>query len=245
MSNEEFDPWALTSGLVDKYKGKIEDAVFGFKADYNDGQTLLLMFDVMTDDSEVGEGGRDSLQFSCGAGWEAKEKGNLAVREDSKKKGFNQNSGLGQLLAAALESGAGEELKKRAGEHGPMEAGIWNGLEFEFERKNFEGTFNGEDRKWQRMLPIKFLGGSKNGTGKGSVKVSEKDDEASASEKSAGKTGDYGLDAGLLAKIKARAKKAESHDQFIELCFGEIEGLTSEAEEVIMDADGLYAEVNG
>lgn len=251
MADEkEFDPWHLTTGLAEKYTGVIKDPTFGFKADYMDGTRLLFLIEVQTDDDEIGENGLVNEQYTVGDGWEAKDKGLRCAREDGKKKGFNQNSGYGLFIAAAVQAGAGEVLKARSDADGPMKADIWEGLSFDFERKTF--TFKndkGEDQSYHRMLPVKFHGESGKGQSQSSS-MSSKTAEATSSDESSSATngnsgGNYGLDAGLLAKIKARAKKAGTHDEFIELCFGELgDQMTGVAEDVVMDAGGLYAEVH-
>lgn len=252
MADEEFDPWVLSSGLAEKYTGTVKDATFGFKADYQDGTRLLFMVDIQTDDSEIGDNGLVTEQYPVGDGWDVTEKGLKCKREDGKRKGFNKNSGYGQLVAAAVEAGAGGTLKERGGADGPMRADIWNGLTFDFERKEFKGNFDGQDRTWARMLPVKMIdGGKATAADSGSAKPTEKAAEAPtdttpSTNGNGAKGGDYGLDAGLLAKIKMRAKKANTHDEFIELCFGELaDSLGSAGEDVVMDADGLYAEVKG
>lgn len=244
MSDEEFDPFALSTGLADKFEGAITDPFFSFKPDYNNGETLLFQFDVNTGDSEIGDGGVVSLQYSCGNGWEAGNKGAIAQREDGKKKGFNQNSAMGQLIAAAMEC-AGDELRARAKniKEGPMSAALWDGLNFAWERKDFHTSINNEDVKYNRMLPVKLLDGSAKAAPASSAPAKEAPAEEEAPTASNGSTG-TGIDNGTLAKIKVRAKKAENHDEFMVLCYDEIPDLSAEAEALITD-EAQYAALKG
>lgn len=250
MSNEEFDPFALSTGLPDKFEGVVTEPYYAFNPEVGNGETLLFMIDVVSDDKEIGDEGVVSLRFPCGAGWEATEKGQVAVREDGKKKGFNQNSGMGNFVEALMGSGAVEALRAKADEHGPMRATLTEGMKFFWERKDYSSTINGEEAKWSRTLPVKYLGSGSDGTPKAASKASKPpvkespDVEEAAGGNPPGSNGD-GIDAGLLAKIKVRAKKAETHDDFMVLCFDELQPLSAEAEAIIMDESGLWAEVNG
>lgn len=250
MADEnEYDPWATTSGLVDDVTVTITDAYFTFDPQYNDGQTLLLKVAGQTDDEENPE--FDQF-FPCGNGWETTDKGKSASREDGKRKGFNKNSGYGMFFTRAIDAGAGEALKSRGT---PMEAEVWKGLTFHFKRESID--FGGEIGKKDRILPDVFLpegiGGSaakpvtKTTTPPaGASKVDKLPDDAPA-----GAGGGSGAAAGTLdllvplrAKLKKAARDAGSHDGFIEAAYG-IEGVDGNAalEEAILDPAGLYAEL--
>lgn len=246
--DEEFDPFKLETGLPSDYVGKVEDAYFGTKADYNDGQDLLLLMEVQTEDLEIGDGGKTTIQYTCGKDWEAYEKGAKARREDGKNKGFNENSGVGQLVKAAIQCGAGDVLRKRGGVDGPRDAGIWKGLTFRFERKEFSAEIDGEKRTWARMLPTEFKGegGSVSTTSSTSTTSGVATAVVAAPSNGAAAASVVSLDPALKAKLIARARKAESHDQFIELAYSEIPELSGNtaAEDAVMDVNGIYAEAN-
>lgn len=245
MAEDTFDPFALSTGLPDKFEGTVTEPYFAFNPEVNNGETLLFMIDVKTDDNELGEDGVVSLRFPCGAGWEAAEKGQLAVREDGKKKGFNQNSGMGNYVEALMGSGAVDDLRAKADEHGPMRATLTEGMKFFWERKDYASTINGEEAKWSRTLPVKYLGNGKGSSSKPAAATGKPVKESPDAEGDETPTATGGVDPGLLAKIKVRAKKAETHDEFMVLCFDELQPLSPEAEAIIMDETGLWAEVKG
>lgn len=244
-ADKEFDPWKLDTGLPTEFQGTVKEYFFTTDSDYNDGNTLLLKLEVQTDDPSIGDNGVTTLQFTCGDGWEAKDKGAKAAREDGKKKSFNENSGVGLLVKAAIEAGAGDVLRSRGKDTGPMAAGIWAGLTFEWERKEFTYKFDDGPRTTYRMLPVKFVGES---GGKSPAKEApEAEGDETPTDSAAESSNGSGLDAAMRAKLTARAKKAETHDQFIELCFDELDVAgNAELEAIVMDASdsGLFATAN-
>lgn len=238
---KEKSAWDLETGLPTEFQGIVEDAYFTVDSEYNDGQDLLLKFEVQTDDDQIGDGGKTTLQFTCGKGWEAAEKGAKAVREDGKSKGFQEQSGVGLLVKHALGTDAGAILRARVSDNvGPRDAAIWKGLTFDWERKEFSGKIEGEDRTWYRMLPVKFIGENVRA---GST-ASEPVKAAPPTEASNG-NGASAIDPAMRAKLLARAKASSSHDEFIEKCYSELDLAGNQAaEDAVMDANGIYAEAN-
>jgi hypothetical protein len=247
--DKEFDPWELTSGLVDDADVAFKECSFGFRSDYNDGQTLLFMADAIIDGDDGPE--ESELIFPCGNGWEATEKGAKAKREDGKRKGFNKNSGYGLLISAATEVGAGDVLKGRGT---PMEAAIWNGLVFHMKRKKI--SYGGDIGEKERLLPTEFKGYVD--AGKVTKPTTKPDTDqarkaAGVPAASAPAAADNGAATeGLPAKLRIGLRKlAEDvkggggdHDAFLEKAF-EMEGVegNSAAENAVMadGADSIWA----
>lgn len=246
MSDEnEYDPWATTSGLIDDVTVTITDAYFTFDPQYNDGQTLLLKVQGTTDDEENPE--FDQF-FPCGNGWETTDKGKSASREDGKKKGFNKNSGYGMFFTRAINAGAGEVLRDRGT---PMEADVWKGLTFHFKRETID--FGGEIGKKDRILPDVFLPNGMGGASApaaspkaagGAVTKADPGPETPAAGNSGASGGKLDIPVPLRAKLKVAARNAANHDAFIEAAYG-IDGVDGNAavEEAILDPNGLYAEL--
>ncbi len=222
-----FDPWELSSGLPDDFNGKVQDQFFGTDAEYNDGKTLILKLEVLTDDPEIGEAGVTTLMFPCGTGWEAMDNGKRCQREDGKDKKFNVQSGVGLLVKHAIEAGAGDVLK---GKGTPMHADIWHGMDFHWQRKEFSWKDGGETRTYNRTLPVKY-----NGVGGGPVASSPSTSAApaAASTPSAASNGSPAIDGKVKAKLRVLAREIKTaggtHDTFVERAFGEVEGVNGDA----------------
>jgi len=152
MPDEEFDPFAFGSGLQDDVDVAIVAGRFTTLSDYLDGTQLLWVADAIVD----GEDGPETQEFrySVGKGFEAAEKGGLAVREDGKKKPFNKSSIYARFVTAALDSGA--PLRERADEHGPNRASLFDGMVFHMSQTEYD--FGGEIGKRSYLMPDKFLG---------------------------------------------------------------------------------------
>lgn len=226
-----FDPWELSSGLPDDFNGVVQDAFFGTDADYNDGKTLILKLEVLSDDPEIGEAGVTTLMFPCGAGWETKNGGKECAREDGKQKRFNAGSGVGLLVKHSVEAGAGDILRQKGN---PMAAAIWIGMNFHWKRKEFSFKNGGETQEYSRTLPDAYLGAG------GTVAAPVAASSAPTATPAANGNGN-GINGVVKAKLKVLARdvktKGGAHDQFIERAFGEIEGVNGDAaaEDAVMD----------
>lgn len=234
--SDGFDPWAFTSGLLDDVTVKVEDSFFAFDADYNDGETLLLKWEVSTDDDDQPTA---TLMYPCGKGWEPKDKGAKAAREDGKSKAFGKQSGIGQLASAAIEAGAGDVLRERGN---PMEAAIWKGLSFHMKRKEID--YGGEIGKKERLLPTEFIqGASKSSASKAKAAPVEDDGDADAETPAASSA--PVLKGALKVKLMKLAKEHDDYDSFVEAAY-ELDGVdgNAAAEAAIDDQDGgIFATV--
>jgi hypothetical protein len=230
-----FDAYSFTDGLVTEYQGKITDAYFTYDDSYNDGESLLLKLEIQTDNSELGDGGAVIEQYPVGKGWETTDTGKTASREDGKPKALNKNSGVAVLVTSAIEAGAAAELKSRGI---PTDSAIWPGLEFTFARKEFTFKVDGEERSYGRMLITEY-----HGHGLGAAGGAVKPGKAEKGEK-----GENAVAGPIPPKVKIQLKKlameCDTHDEFIERAFVEIDGVDGDSvvESTVMDANGLYAD---
>lgn len=226
--DELFDPFTAETGLIDDFDFSIAEAWFTTDAGYNNGETLLLKLTGNTDNPDQPE---TTLQYSCGSGWEAEDNGKRAVREDGKRRRFNQSSGIWKLTEAAMNADAGDELRKRGT---PMEASMWVGLKFHMKRvEQGEGDF-----KTTRPLPVAFLGVV------GEGQASAPSGAAPASTPAATSNG-TGLSKVLEVKLKKLAKDCATHEDFIVAAF-ELEGVdgNADAERAVVD-EAWYTAARG
>lgn len=225
MASDEFDPFTPETGLIDDFDFTVEESWFTTDAAYNDGETLLLKLEGATDNPEQPD---VTVQYSCGNGWEASDGGKVAVREDGKKRRFNQSSGIWKLVEAAMNAGAGEALRSRGT---PMEASMWAGLKFHMKRvEQGEGQF-----KTTRPLPVSFLGEA----GEGSSA------SAAAPTVTPAASNGVGLSKVLEVKLKKLARDSDDHESFIVAAF-ELDGVdgNADAERAVVD-EAWYASAKG
>lgn len=259
--SDEFDPFALSTGLPDQLDITIEEAWFEFDPQYNDGQTLVFKITGMTNDEEFGEAGRGTLMYPCGAGWNVADRGAKAVREDgNERKGFNNGSGYGLFIDAAIGCDGAENVLRSEGRGDPRNAGMWVGLSWHVDRK--ERDYGGDIGKRSRLLPTKFLGeGGISGTpnkATGPAKKATGPVKSAGPVKAAGpvkkaapaavqelpadeptNTGAGGFAPGdaLYDTLYAMALAAPDHDTFMEQAFSSVEGVNGneEVEAAVMD----------
>lgn len=230
------DPWlAERSGLPDDFACTIERSYFGFDARYQGGQQLLLIWEISSDDPEVGE---QRIVWSCGNGWSSPD-GKVAVHERGYEE-FVKTSTIRRLVNRIFAEnvpelkGAAEVLRQRDNELGPRNAKVWEGLRFHMRRETLE--FGKGLEPQERLMPVKFLGvaGEKaKGKGapaaKGEAPGKETPKPAEEEPKPADKTAKI-----LKGKLIKLAKECETQDEFVSKAL-DIEGVT--------DDDELYADV--
>lgn len=247
MSNDQAVPegWETTSGLaLDDADIEILGVSFRYDAQYNNGETLLAVFEFRNEDEdEEGE-----QFFPCGKGWEPADKGQAAVHESGKSdKKFHKNTAYGELIDSALAAGAGAVL----GSRGPAtRAEVWTGLRFH--AKSEDKTFKVKDgnelveRTTSRIHFTEFLGEAGAKADEKPAKAAAKADEGdeSTSQVKAESNGSGPISGLLKAKLTKLAKEHDSHDTFMEKAF-EVDGVmgVSDVENAIMDASdsGFYA----
>lgn len=200
---ETYDSYELETGLKQSFDLTIATANFTFDAAYNSGQTLCLIVEGVD-----GDGDPQRLLYSCSPGWTHTQDLQTAVREDgAQNRRFNQNSGVGTFILAALQCGA--PLKSRGLS---TNAGIWPGLAFHFERQTVN---KGGDYETTRALPTALLNAAAPAAPAAVAPVAQPAAAPAAAPPAPNGNGS-GIDALTMAKLKALAKKVSSHDQFIE-----------------------------
>lgn len=221
--DKEFDPFSPETGLIDDFDFTVDSAWFTTDAAYNNGETLLLKLNGPTDNPDTPE---TTLQYSCGSGWEAEDNGKRAVREDGKRRRFNQSSGIWKMVESAMNAGAGDALRSRGT---PMEASMWVGLRFHMKRvEQGEGDF-----KTTRPLPVSFLGVVGEGAGAAPKQAASAPAPASAP---ASTSNGAGLSKVLEIKLKKLARESDTHEDFIVAAF-ELDGVdgNADAERAVVD----------
>lgn len=144
----DFDPTRdFSSGLIDDFDGTITDAYFGTDSAYNDGQSVLLILDVATDDPDTPQ---ITEKLSVGTGWNIVD-GGAAIEHDKGKEVFNKSTRLFGFVKAAHDAGARFTLPSL------RQAATYKGLGFHWLRQKVEG-FNGESK--EVLLPSALLAGA-------------------------------------------------------------------------------------
>lgn len=235
-----FDPFKMSEGLLDDVDVYIDEFRFEFNPEYNNGETLVGVAVVSSDDDEVESG--TELMFSCGDGWTTNDAGKSAEREDGKQKTFNNRSAMGMFAAGAI--GVAEEIMRgRYDSDGttPMHAAMYEGLGFHLEIQ--EVDYGGEIGKRGRLVPTAFLG--EKGKGKaasggakkaaGTKKAAKK---ATAAKKAAPKD-EGGVPVDVKKQLDAIADECENHDEFMERAMSEVDpdSITPDVEAAIADSD--------
>lgn len=249
-----FDPWATTTGLLESYTGKIVDAQFGFKPDYQNGQALLLMVDINTGDPEIGEGGIVSEQYPVGKGWDTVDGGQTAVHESGQEKNFNNASGIGLLLNSIIDAGGLGVLQATGCT--PNQAACWIGGTYVFERKEFSGTMQDKtQRTWHRMLVTDVVADGAVAAAPAPAPAAAAATTPAPATAAPAATGAAPAAAGadgpelapvLKAKLKAIAAAAETHDAFIEAAFAQVpEVMTDSALEAAVGNAAWWASLKG
>lgn len=230
------NPWHGISGLADDFDATVSSVEFCYDSEYGDGKVAIARIQL---DGDGGE--EETLKLSLGKGWEPGSKGRSAQREDgSDPKPFYKTSAYGRFILKACEAGAEETLIERGM---PWEAAPLEGLRFHFMREEYtpvQWTDEEGKEKPTRLMPDNFLGGEEEKPKKAApakkapAKAAPKKDDADDDEGDAG--GDAGADLPVKVKVKLKnlAKQADSHDEFVELAYSEIDD-AEEYESIIMD----------
>lgn len=241
-----FDPFKMSEGLLDDVDVWIDEFRFEFNPDYNNGETLVGVAVISSDDDDVESG--TELMFSCGDGWTTNDGGNTAEREDGKDKTFNARSAMGMFAAGAI--GVAEDVMRgRYDSDGttPMMAAMYVGLGFHLEIQ--EVDYGGEIGKRGRLVPTAFLGEKGKTSGKatgaakkatGAAKAGGATKKASGvTKKKAAPADEGGVPADVKARLDGIADECENHDEFMERAMSELDPdvITPEVEAAIADAE--------
>lgn len=249
--------YELSSGLVDEVTGVVRKALYTYKNEIGDGETCLLELMVEPTAESLGDipeefldDGLYSLIFKAGKGMEPQDKGTRVAHESGRPKKFNNQSGMGLLLASALElDGVADALKTRGL---ASEAAIWEGLSFTFKTIDLEFT-NSDDEviKYTRDVVTAFQGAEDAKPAKATKapsKAAAAKAKAAAAKAAAADDGDAELlhpnvTGDLREQLTAIAAAADDHDAFMEAAFSEAE-LDDAAEEAVAD-EAFFAQLKG
>jgi hypothetical protein len=263
MADEEtydFDPWETSSGLPDKLRVRIENPHFTFNAEINDGNTCLFVPEgtVLSGDG-IDEPTEFNQFFGCGPGWEPQGKGGTrVVREDGKAKRFNNNVAYAHLFTSLLKQataqGMDDALRKRGT---PYEAAMWQSMVLDLKRIDLP-SFTGKDGNEvkrnvlvvENIVQMGDVKGNDSASASSATSAASEEVTASASvgqsTSAAESASTNGLDPKVKAKLRAAARTATSHAQFVELAF-DVEGVLDDpaAEQAVMDEGegSIYATV--
>jgi len=144
-TREDFE---LESGLPTDFDATITRSWFGFKPEYQKGETPLLLLDLEGPEIEP-----TNVAFSLGEGWKIIDGGSRV--EHPKKKRFVMTSMIGHLIDRVVNK-IGIELWERGY---PNEADIWTGLAFHWMREeiSYPGLLEGKGGKTSHLMPTDYL----------------------------------------------------------------------------------------
>ncbi len=241
-----------SSGLRDDFDATISETLFTYDSQYNNGASLVAKITLRDDtaDPEVVEkfGEEEVLLLSTGNGMEDDAKGRKAKREDGKPMdAFQDTCNYMVFLNAALDCGAEDVIRGRG--FMPWEAELLEGLQFHFMRQeytpwNWDQKTDEERAKGKptRLLPTAFLGeeGAKPAKGKAAAKAADEEPEEKPAKAAASSSG---MGAAMRTKVKKIAKESDTHDEFMERVFSEIDGSDAYEDEIADDSDdGFYVQ---
>jgi hypothetical protein len=142
------EDWELSSGLKEDVIMDIHMAQFGYRANYNNGATLLLVLTGTDENQEVFE-----HILSVGGDWSAPD--NIhAVHPTAKR--INKSSRYGQWIQACMELPVLWNYLQNT--VGPTDASIWENLRLHLHLQNVSQTIRGELVAKDVLLPVEFLG---------------------------------------------------------------------------------------
>lgn len=239
---EEMEGWGTGEGLLSDCEATIADAWFGPQpeAEGEMAERRYLFLQLVNIEADEDEYDEWTERLTIGNGWEELDGGERIERVDGKKALINKNTDYGRIINRALGQGKegknfgdafdglAEELQSRGTQ---FEAEVWKGLRFKFEREEYSAEIGGEQREWNRLMPVEYVGvDDKLGGG------------SSTKGKAAGNsTGD------LEGELKELAEGSDSHSDFVKKAM-KVKGVRSDDDLLarVMDDsdDGIYAEVN-
>lgn len=232
------ESWETESGLLDQYQGTIRRSWFATDARYQDGNVILLHWEVDTNDPDVPE---VTEKFPVGSGWDSADGGDTVVHEKGKAK-FNKNSIYGKIVDRATkpEGSLHDAFPVLKGRGRPTQANIWDGLTFDFKREEFD--YGSDIGVKSRVMPVKFLGEN----AQPSLATSTEAKPAAAPAQEAAPAAE--VDAKTSALLRNAAKAADTHTAFLDAAM-EIDGVvTNDAllATLVDDSDaGFYAQNKG
>lgn len=230
MSEEQYDGWELDEGMAfGEGVLTINEARFGFDADYKDGEAPVLILDGDLIDDDGNPRVWHQL-YSIGTGWEIVDGGaRIELQPGFKRKGVSKQSKYGLWITGAIEAGATNAMRSRGRQ---TEATVWPGMKFEV--RQTDHNYGGEIGTKKVLVPVKFLGES--GSTAPTTSAITAAPAPTVSE----------IGGALKAKLTKLAKECDSHDIFIERAFVEmdIDG-NKAAEALVADSPDFYLAARG
>lgn len=242
MSEQDYDPFAPSTGLPDDFDAVVKAAWFEYDPEFNNGQSLVLKLTLQTDEEDFGKDGNGTgdLLLSTGKGWTTNDRGATAVRDDGNtRKGFHQSTAYHLWIDGAIKCDGAEKVLRSADRGDPRKAAMWVGTAWHINRKTV--SYGGDIGDKDKLVPTKFLGlandlseiagGAGGGTGvQTAAKAAPVAKKAPAVKKAAAPataapaasgvaTTATGVDAELHQELKALAMGCDSHEQFVEAAF--------------------------
>ncbi len=156
------------------FESEVLGSYFGTKVDFKEGKDVGLFWEVDAPDPQLPSENYE-IPFTLGKNWATLDGGETIEKTDGKKPNINPNTTYGNVLARLLGKGkhaqdhddmGWAELLADLEDEEPTDARIWVGQRFLFDAVEFEAKIDGDDVAWTRILPVEYLGGSINGTGK-------------------------------------------------------------------------------
>lgn len=222
------------SGLPDDFDGTITAVKFGYHDRIGNGEKVLAIVTIKTDDPEIGDDGEIEVLYPCGTGWEpgGKPRGSALVHESGRDRKLNRSTGWAQFAYHAFDAGytgfGGNDL---------LSADTFIGCDFRWNRLTVD--YGGEIGKKERLYPTKFNG---KGKGKGTrgdeagKSAKAADDEKGGKSTGTGGKGTGGkakydvskVDDDTLAALVAAAGDADDYDSFVDAAL-DIDGVEGNA----------------
>jgi hypothetical protein len=149
------ESWETTSGLLDDFTLKVEEAWFGEDEENDDERIYLFLRGLAIDnDSEDAAEEEDYRErFRVGTNWETVDKG-AGVENATGKQKFNKNSGVGRLIRSMVADGATAEALAERGD--ATEAETYIGLTLHLvriEQTPFEND-DGDKVEWNILSAV-------------------------------------------------------------------------------------------
>lgn len=209
-----WDDIQFETGLVDNFTATIESSTFGTDARYNNGESVILRWELRGQTAE-GDAVEETLLIPVGKNWEAGDGGKV-LRHVSGEQGrnLNQSTLYARVISRCVKDLGISAVLQARGEW--FEAPTWEGLTFRFKREEISYGASSGIAATQRLLPVEYLG---EGAVSGTAAVSAATTANAAAATSTTTAGADPQAAVRKAKVSSLAKqyKAEgkTHDDFI------------------------------
>ena len=143
------EDWELSSGLRDDITFDIHLATFGFRANFNNGASMLL---ILVGSDENGE----PFEHICSVGADWISPDGKHIQHPSGKNKINRSSRYGQWISACQEIPTLWNYLLNS--PGPTDASIWENLKLHLSLKNFTQKIRDESINRDVLVPDAFIG---------------------------------------------------------------------------------------